>query len=95
MLIVIVSLYQGSSEAKKLILKDKVRSIKMSKQILVVSYLTKFSKVKEELDGVDETVPYRDLINFTILGFTKLWRGFTDRICAREHFPVWERFVNF
>lgn len=51
-----------------------------------MSYLTKFSKVKEELVGVGEIVPDRDLVNFSLLGFTKLWQAVIDGICAQENF---------
>lgn len=81
----VIGLYQCSSEARKLVLKGRLRSIKMTKLDSMVSYLTRFSKVKEELDGVGETVPDRDMVNFALLGFTMSWQAFTDGICALEH----------
>lgn len=80
----IIGLYQGSSMARKLVLKDKLKSIKMSKSNSVVSYFSKFSNVKEELAGVGEIVSDRDLVNFALLDFTKSWQAFTDRnMCLR------------
>jgi len=49
--IIIISLYQGSSEAKKLVLKDILSTIRMPKSYSVVSYPTKFTQVKDELVG--------------------------------------------
>lgn len=90
----IIGLYQGSSKARKLVLKDKLRDIKMSPSDSVVSYLKKFSKVNEELAGVGATIPDGDVVNFSLLDFTKSWRAFIDGICTREHFPYWERFSH-
>lgn len=67
----IIDLYQGSSEAKKLVLKDKQRTIKMSKLDYLVSYLTKFTQVRDKLAGSSETVTDRDLVSFSLMGFTK------------------------
>lgn len=36
-------LYQGLSEDKKLVLRDKLKNIKMTEFVFVVSYLTKFT----------------------------------------------------
>lgn len=87
----IIGLYKGLSEAEKLVLKDKLRNITMSKLDFVVSYLTKISKVKEELASVGETIPNRDLGNFSIFGFPRSWQAFTVGICALENLPNWER----
>jgi hypothetical protein len=87
----IIGLYQGTSEARKLVLRDKLRNIKMGKSEPVVSDLTRFTQVKEELAGVGETVPYRDMVNFALLGFSKSWENFIDEVSGRETLPDWER----
>lgn len=68
----IIDLYQGSSEAKKLVLKDKQRTIKMSKLDYLVSYLTKFTQVREKLVGVGKAIPDRDLVSFCPVGFHQI-----------------------
>jgi hypothetical protein len=87
----IIGLYQGTSEARNLVLKEKLRNIKMGKSELVVSYLTRFTQVKDELTGVGETVPERDMVNFALLGFPKSWENFVDAVNGREKLPYWER----
>jgi transposase InsO family protein len=87
----IIGLYQGTSEARKLVLRDKLRNIKMAKSESVVSYLTRFTQVKDELAGVGETVPDRDMVSFALLGFPKSWENFIDAVSGREKLPDWER----
>ena len=57
----IIGLYQSTSEARKLVLRDKLRNIKMEKSESVVSYLTRFTQVKDELAGVGEIVQGRGI----------------------------------
>lgn len=44
----------------------------MSKSNSFMSYLIKFTQVQEEFVGVGETILDKDLVNFSMLGFTKL-----------------------
>jgi hypothetical protein len=89
-----IGLYQGTSEARKLVLKDKLRNIKMGKSEPVVSYLTRFTQVKEELARVEETVSDKDMVNFALLGFPKYWENFIDAVSGREKLPDSERLWN-
>ena len=57
----------------------------------VVTYLTKFTQVRDELGGVGVTVPEHDLVSFSLLGLHKSWYGFHDGVSGRENFPSWER----
>jgi len=41
----ILDLYQGSSDARKLALKENLRSIRMSKDEPIITYLSKFTQV--------------------------------------------------
>jgi len=40
---------------------------------------------------VDETILDRDLVSFSLKGFTKAWESFIDVICAREKLSDWEQ----
>jgi hypothetical protein len=87
----IIGLYQGTSEARKFVLGDKLRNIKMAKSKSAVSYLTKFTQVKDELAGVGETVPNKDMVSFALLGFPKSWENFIDAVNGTKKLPDWER----
>lgn len=56
MWIVILNLYQGSREARKLMLHDKLRNIWMGKSESIISYLTRFTQVKDKLVGMGESI---------------------------------------
>lgn len=42
----------------------------------IVTYLSKFTQVQDELGGVGVTVPECDLVSFALLGLHKSWYGF-------------------
>ena len=48
----IIGLYERSSEARKLVPKEKIRNFGMAKSQSMVSYLTRFSQMRNELAGV-------------------------------------------
>ena len=87
----IIGLYQSTSEARKLVLRDKLRNIKMAKSEPVVSYLTRFTQFKDELARVGETVPDKDMVSFALSEFPKSWENFIDAIGGRENLPDWEQ----
>lgn len=84
---IVLGLYQGTSEARKVVLREKLRNIKMTKSESVISYLTRFTKVKDELVRVGETVSDKDLVSFALLGCPKSQENFTDIISGRENLP--------
>ena len=45
-------LYQSDNEHRKMVLKDKLRAIKISKIDIMVTYLTKITQVHDELSVV-------------------------------------------
>lgn len=57
----------------------------------IITYLSKFTQVRDELGGVGMTVPKHGLVNFALLGLYKSWYGFQDVVCQRENFPSGER----
>ncbi len=78
---------QGTSKAKIIVLKYKPRNIQMGKSKPIVSYLTKFTQVKDELAGVGETTLEADLVSLALLGLHKSWDNFQDAVSGREKFP--------
>lgn len=87
----ILDIYQSTSDIGKLALKEKLKSIQMSKDEPIVTYLSKFTKVGDELGGVGVIVPEHDLVSLALLGLHKSWYGFQDAVSGRESFPSWER----
>ena len=58
----LIGLFQSSNENRKMVLREKLKSIKMVKGEVVISYLTRISRVRDELVTVGEVVPNAELV---------------------------------
>jgi 2-phosphoglycerate kinase len=72
----LVKLYQSHNQSRKMLLREKLRSTKMAKGESVVTYLTKFTQIRDELATVRETVDETELVRTALNGFTKQWDVF-------------------
>lgn len=63
----------------------------MRKHEPIVTYLSKFTQVRNNLGCVGVIVPEHDLVSFSLLGLHKSWYGLQDTVSNRELFPSWER----
>jgi hypothetical protein len=72
----LVKLYQSDNQSRKIRLKEKLRSTKMVKGESVVTYLTKFTRIRDELATVGEAMDETELVRTTQNGFTKQWEVF-------------------
>jgi hypothetical protein len=87
----LTNLYQRSNENWKMVLREKLKSIKMTKTENVVTYLTKISQVRDELGAFGEVVANSELVRTTLNGVPKQWVVFVEGIVARENLPNWDR----
>jgi hypothetical protein len=74
-----------------MLLREKLRSTKMVKGVSMVTYLTNFTQIRDELAVVGEAVNKTELVRTTLNGFTKQWEVFVRGVVAREKLPDWER----
>jgi hypothetical protein len=63
-------LYQSNNQSRKMLLREKLKSTKMARGELVVTYLTKFTQIRDELATVGETVDETKLVRTTLNVFT-------------------------
>jgi hypothetical protein len=87
----LTKLYQSTNENRKMVLREKLKSIKMTKAENVVTYLTRLTQVRDELGAVGEAIADSDLVRTTLNGVSKQWAVFVEGIVAREKLPGWER----
>jgi hypothetical protein len=87
----LTKLYQSTNENRKMVLREKLKSIKMTKAENVVTYLTRLTQVRDELGAVGEAIVDSDLVRTTLNGVSKQWVVFVEGIVAREKLPGWER----
>ena len=81
----LVSLYQSTNINRKIILREKLRSIEMTILDSVTSYLTKVRQICDELVAIGEKVTNVELVNMALNGFLASWESFFKGICAREN----------
>jgi hypothetical protein len=87
----LVSLYQSQNINRKMILRNKLRSIVMTRSDTVTSYLMKITQIRDQLAAVGEKVEDAELVNMALNGFPASWEPFVKGICARENLPDFER----
>jgi hypothetical protein len=86
----LTKLYQSKNENQKIVLREKLKSIKMTKAENVVTYLTRLTQVRDELGAVGEAIVDNELVRITLNGVSKQWVVFVEGIVAREKLPNWK-----
>jgi hypothetical protein len=89
------SLYESSNENRKMVLHDRLRSIRMLKDESVTSFLARFTQIKDKLGAVGEVIVPNSLVRQALHSFTKPWAPFIQGIVAREALPTWERMWDY
>ena len=70
-----------------MVLREKLKSIKMVKDEKMVTYLTRITRVRDELATMGEKVGDGELVRQALNGVTKSWAVFVESIVARENLP--------
>jgi hypothetical protein len=86
----LTKLYQSSNENRKMVSREKLKSIKMTKTESDATYLTKLTQMRDELGVVGEVVADSELVKTALNGVTKQWAVFVESILARENLPKWD-----
>jgi hypothetical protein len=67
----LTKLYHSSHENRKMVLREKLKSIKMTKTKRVATYLTKLTQMRDELGVIGEVVVDNELVRTALNGVTK------------------------
>jgi DNA gyrase/topoisomerase IV subunit A len=87
----LTKLYQSTNENRKMVLREKLKSIKMTKAENVITYLTRLTQVRDELGVVGEAIVDSELVRTALNKVSKQWVVFVEGIIAREKLPNWKR----
>ena len=68
-----------------------MKSMKMVKGEVYMDYLTRISKVRDELVAVGMVVTGPELMSTALNGVTAPWAVFVQGLVARENLPSWDR----
>jgi hypothetical protein len=71
-----------------MVLREKLKSIKMTKAENVVTYLTRLTQVRDELGAVGEAIADSDLVRTTLNGVSKQWVVLWRALLLGRSFPV-------
>lgn len=70
------------------ILKNELRIMKMTKDDIVYSYLMRISRIRYELQAIDEVIPEKELV------ILKSWSSFASSISSWKDTPSFEQMWN-
>ena len=73
-----------------MVLREKLKSIKMVKEEVCMTYLTRISQVRDELAAVGVVVTDPELVRTALNGVTAPWVVFVQGLVARENLPSWD-----
>ena len=69
----LTGLFQSSNENRKMVLREKLKNIKMVKGEVCMAYLTRISKVRDELAAIGVVVTSLELVQIALNGVTTPW----------------------
>jgi hypothetical protein len=72
--------YQSTNENRKMVLREKLKSINMTKAENVVTYLTRLTHVRDELGVVGEAIVDSELVRIALNRVSKQWVVFVGGI---------------
>jgi hypothetical protein len=87
----LVGLYQNSSVSRKMLLRNKISTIHMSKTDIVVSYLAKTTELRDQFTAIGTKVEDKELLPIALEGFAPSWKPFVQGVCARENLPIYDK----
>jgi 2-phosphoglycerate kinase len=81
----LVGLFLSSNMKRKMVLKNKLKSVQMSRSDNVTSYFTRITQIHDQLATIREILDDVKLVNVALNGFRKSWEPFVKGVCAREN----------
>ena len=86
----LTNLYQSLNKNRKMVLREKLKNVHMSKGEGMVSYLTKITQVRDELAVVGKVIKNVKMVHIALDGVTQQWTVFVQTIIGRENMPTWD-----
>jgi hypothetical protein len=87
----LADLFQSDILNNNMVLRNKLRSIHMSRFDNFTSYFMRITQTRDQLVANGEKVDEAQLVNVALNEFTKSWEPFFKGIFARKKLPDWWR----
>jgi len=75
-------------------LNNELRTIKITKYDTRSSYFIRISRIRDELQLIDEVVPEKELMIVALLGVPKSWSYFASGISSWKDIPTFQQMCN-
>jgi hypothetical protein len=87
----LVGLFQNDNMNRKMLLRNKLRSVQISRYENVTNYFMRITRICDQLAAIGEKLDDVEFINVALNGFSKSLEPFFKGVCTREKLPYWQR----
>ena len=87
----LTKLFAGKNINRKMTLRNQLKNVKIQNAETIQSYFTRVSRIKEQLEAVDEEVENAEIVMTTLNGLPRSWDSFIQGICARKKLVKFSR----
>jgi hypothetical protein len=84
----LVDLFQSNNFNRKMILRNKLKCIQMSKSNNVTSYFMRITQTHDQLATIGDKIDDLELVNVALNGFTKSWEPLVKGYTLRRNLPI-------
>ena len=75
-------------------LENELRTMKMTKDDIVASFFVKITRIRDELQAIDEIVAEKELVVTALLGLPTSWSAFAPRMNSWKDTPTFKQLWN-
>jgi hypothetical protein len=71
-------------------LKNELRDMKINDDDNITSYFVRISRLRDQLQAIEEITSEKELVNIVLNGFPKTWDAFSANMNTRKEYPTFE-----
>jgi hypothetical protein len=71
-------------------LKNELRDMKMNDDDIITSYFMRISKLRDQLQAIEEIISEKELVNIVLNGLPMTWDAFAASMNTRKEYPTFE-----
>jgi hypothetical protein len=71
-------------------LKNELHDMKMNDDDSITSYLVRISRLRDQLQVIEEIISEKELVNIVLNGLPKTWDAFSASMNTRKEYPTFE-----
>jgi hypothetical protein len=86
----LTSLFSVKNFGQVMSLKNELCDMKMNDDDNITSYLVRISRLRDQLQAIEEIILEKELVNIVINGLPKAWDAFVASMNTRKEYPTFE-----